>query len=167
MKKILLSVFMIFIIFACSKTSDKEYFDQASNFLKDKKYKEAVASFETLIKEHSDSKLAPKAFVQIAGLYESHFIDGISFTESFKKAAELYYQVYEKYPASEEAPVALFQCGFLYDNEMKNYDEATKMYNLFLQKYPNHKYASIVQQSLDIMGMDPEDIINKKQSAKN
>jgi tetratricopeptide (TPR) repeat protein len=98
----------------------------------------------------------------------NNLIESVNYSEFLiKKLLIHYFQVYEKYPDSEEAPVALFQCGFLYDNEMKNYDEATKMYNLFLQKYPNHKYAPIVQQSLDIMGLDLEDIINKKQSAKN
>jgi TolA-binding protein len=167
MKKVLLSVFMMLIIFACSQITDQEYFDKAYNFLKEKKYKDVVINLETLIKEYPESKLAPKAMVQIASLYETHLIEGVNYSESYKKAAELYHQVYEKYPDSEEAPVALFQCGFLYDNEMKNYDEATKKYNLFLEKYPNHKYAAIVKQSLDIMGIDPEDIINKKQTAKN
>ncbi|MFZ1282284.1 MAG: tetratricopeptide repeat protein [Ignavibacteriaceae bacterium] len=167
MKKYLFLVILPLLIISCSKTSDQEYFDQANNFLKEKKYKDVIKTLETLINEYPDSKLAPKALVQTAVLYESKLIEGVAGLNSYTKAAETYFQVYEKYPESEEAPIALFQCGFLYDNEMKNYDEATKKYNLFLEKYPDHKYAKIVQQSLDIMGLDPNDIINKKESAKN
>lgn len=167
MKSVLAVLCFAIIIVSCSKISDQEYFDQATKFVKEKNYKDAIKNFELILSEHSDSKLAPKSLVEIARLYESHSIPDINFTESFKLASENYFKVYEKYPDSEEAPISLFQSGFILDNELKNYDEATKRYNLFLQKYPNHKYAAIVQQSLDIMGMDPEDIINKKQSAQN
>jgi TolA-binding protein len=170
MKKVIISISTVVIFFsilACSSKSEQEYFDQANKFLKEKKYKEALESFKTLIHEYPESNLASKSLVSIAELYHSNLIAGSNPVESYKKAAETYFQVYEKYPDSEEAPVALFQSGFLYDNELKNYDEATKKYNLFLEKYPNHKYTPIVKQSLDIMGLNPEDIINKKQSAKN
>lgn len=167
MKRLLLPVLAIILITACSSMSDQDYFNQADKLLKEKKYSEAIKGFETLISEYPESKIAPKSLVQIAALYESNVIEGMGFVKSFKKAAETYYQVYEKYPESEEAPISLFQSGFLYDNELKNYDQATRIYNLFLEKYPGHKYAQIVQQSLDIMGIDPNDIINKKQSVQN
>lgn len=167
MKNILLFLFVFIFIYGCAKTSDQDYYNQADQLIKEKKYTEAISGFENLIKEYPESKIAPKALVQIAALYESQLIEGYQFMQSYKKAAETYYQVYEQFPKSEEAPVALFQSGFLYDNELKNFDQATKIYKLFLEKYPEHKYAQIVQQSLDIMGMDPNDIINKKQSAKN
>ena len=35
-----------------------------------------------------------------------------------------------------------------------------------IEKYPNDKHAIIVKQSLDIMGIDYNDIINKKEAAK-
>lgn len=167
MKKVLLSVITIIFISSCTKTSDQDYYNQADQLIKEKKYTEAVAGFENLLKEFPESKIAPKALVQIAALYESQLIEGYQFVQSYKKAAETYYQVYEQFPKSEEAPVALFQSGFLYDNELKNFDQATRIYKLFLEKYPDHKYTQIVQQSLDIMGIDPNDIINKKQSVKN
>ncbi|HQI39810.1 MAG: hypothetical protein B6D44_14155 [Ignavibacteriales bacterium UTCHB2] len=167
MKILSFSLLAIVLITACSKTSDQEYFNKADNLLKEKKYTEAIKGFESLITEYPDSKIAPKSIMQIAALYEQHLIDGVSYNESSNKAAEIYYSVYEKYPESDEAPLSLFQSGFIYDNELRNFDKATRMYNLFLEKYPDHKYANIVQQSLDIMGLDPSDIINKKQSAKN
>lgn len=167
MKSALLLFALTIVFISCSKISDKELFDQANKFLNEKNYKEAIKNFELILNEHSDSKLAPKSLIEIARLYESHSIQDINFTESFKLASDNYFKVYEKYPDSEEAPIALFQSGFILDNELKNYDEATKRYKLFLHKYPNHKYSAIVQQSLDIMGMDPEDIINKKLSTKN
>jgi len=167
MKKLFLALLSVIIIFACSKVTDKEYFDQAGSLVKEKKIKDAISKYESLIKEFPESNLAVKSLLEIAKLYEMHSVDSVSFSESFKMASVFYFNVFEKYPDSKEAPVALFQSGFILDNELKNYDEATKRYNLFLEKYPDHKYAPIVKQSLDIMGLSPEDIINKKQSAKN
>ena len=100
-------------------------------------------------------------------MYQNHQIKDLTARQSFQKAEEYFYKVYEDYPNSEEAPVALFQAGYLLDDALKNYDEATRVYNLFLEKYPNDQHAVIVRQALDIMGIDPNDIINKKQTVKN
>ena len=104
--------------------------------------------------------------VGLATIYESRLIDSLSSRNSYEQASSYYYKVYEKYPKSEEAPIALFQAGFLQDDALKNYDEATRIYNIFLSEYPNHKHAIVVKQALDIMGIDPLDIISKSEAAK-
>lgn len=167
MKKFIASFIVLLVFVSCSGTSDKELMDQATKLIKDNKVTEAKTALESLISEFPESELAPKALVQIAALYESRLIEGITPAQSFEKAEKYYYQVYEKYPQSEEAPLALFQAGFLQDEALKQYDRATKSYNLFLEKYPNHKLVPVAKQALDIMGIDPNDIINKKETAKN
>ncbi|MBK7630136.1 MAG: tetratricopeptide repeat protein [Ignavibacteriales bacterium] len=167
MKKYSLLLIISLLIISCSKTSDQEYLDQSNKLLTENKIPEAVKSLETLLNEYPESNLAPKALVQLAGIYQNQQIEGLTSKKSLEKAEQYYYQVYEKYPNSEEAPLALFQAGILLDDALKNYDEATKIYNLFLEKYPNDKHAVIVKQSLDIMGIDPNDIINKKEAAKD
>ena len=162
------SLFLIFslIFLSCSNTSDQDYLNQSEKLLKENKVTEAVTSLEALLNEYPESKIAPKALVQLAGIYQNHQVKDLTQKESIEKAEQYYYQVYEKYPDSEEAPKALFQAGILLDDALKNYDEATRVYNLFLEIYPNDKHAIIVKQSLDIMGIDPSDIINKKEAAK-
>lgn len=167
MKNYFLFLLLAFTLISCSKTSDQEYLDQGNKFLTENNIPEALKSFETLLSEFPGSKLAPKALVQIASMYQNHQIKDLTARQSFQKAEEYYYKVYEDYPNSEEAPVALFQAGYLLDDALKNYDEATRVYNLFLEKYPNDQHAVIVRQALDIMGIDPNDIINKKQTVKN
>ena len=137
-----------------------------AKYLQEEKVPEAIKSLENLLNEYPESKIAPKALVQLAGIYQNQQVKGLTAKQSIVKAEQYYYQVYEKYPNSEEAPKALFQAGILLDDALKNYDEATRVYNLFLEKYPNDKHAVIVKQSLEIMGIDPNDIINKKETAK-
>lgn len=161
------SLLVISIIFlSCSKTSDQEYLAQSEKLIKENKVTEAIKTLETLVSEYPDSKFAPKALVELGGIYQNQKVNGVVKRQSIEKAEQCFYQVYEKYPESEEAPLALFQAGFLLDNALNNYDEAKKIYNLFLEKYPDNKNAVVVKQSLDILGLDPGDIIKKNEAAK-
>jgi len=80
------------------------------------------------------------------------------------KSIESFKKIFEKYPQNKYAPVSLFMSGFVQANELQNYDEATKAYNLFLQKYPDHELAKSAKEELDNMGLSPEDILKKAET---
>jgi tetratricopeptide (TPR) repeat protein len=48
-----------------------------------------------------------------------------------------YRRLLEEYPESEVSPQAQFMVGFVYSEELKNYDEAEKAFNELLKHYPN------------------------------
>lgn len=154
------------LLFACSKISDQQYFDKANEFLKVNKVEEAIKSFESLVSEFPDSKLAPKALSQLAILFQTHIDPKLTPEQSFEKAQKYFLQVYEKYPDSEEAPKSLFMSAFILANDLKKYDEATKAFNLFLEKYPSDPLAVSAKQELDNMGIPPEEILKRTDSAK-
>jgi len=163
MKKVL-SVFAIttLLLAGCSKTTDKEYLDKAAESVKNGNISEAVSSYEKLVEEYPESKLAPDALLKEAALYQGNKVKNISKEESLIKSAEIFESVAEKYPKNEQAPQSLFMAGFIYANELKNYDEATKIYKTFLEKYPDNELASSAQDELDNMGLTPEQILKKK-----
>jgi TolA-binding protein len=163
MKK-LLSVFaiIVFLLAGCSKTSDKEYMDKAAESAKSGNFSEALSSYKELVNEYPESKLAPEALVKEAALYHDNKVKNISKEESIKKSAKIFISISEKYPKSQEAPQSLFMAGFIYANELKDYDEAVKTYKLFLEKYPDNELASSAQDELDNMGLTPEQILKKK-----
>jgi TolA-binding protein len=163
MKKIL-SVFAIIIFFVagCSKTTDKEYFDKAAESVKNGNISDAISSYEKLVDEYPESKLAPDALLKEAALYHDNKVKNVSKEESLTKSAEIFKLVAEKYPKNKQAPQSLFMAGFIYANELKNYDEATKIYKLFLEKYPDNELASSAKDELDNMGLTPEEILKKK-----
>jgi TolA-binding protein len=166
MKKYLFLVLMSLLIISCSKTSDKEYLDQAKKLLDEKKTTEAVTSLETLVNEYPESEIAPQALVQLAQIYQNQLDKNIKPTESFEKAEKYFMQVYEKYPDSEEAPKALFMSGFILANDLQNYDKATASYNLFIEKYPSHPLAVSAKEELDNMGLTPEEILKRTETVK-
>lgn len=77
------------------------------------------------------------------------------------RAIEFFDWVYRYYPNSEEAPLALFLKGFLYETELNNKEYAMDAYKLFIKKYPNHsrkKEAEFLLQNIHT----PENELIKK-----
>lgn len=153
---------IIFLLAGCSKTSDKGYMDKAAQSAKNEDFSEALTSYEKLLEEYPDSKLAPDALVKEAALYHDNKVKNLSKEESIRKSAEIFKSVSDKYPKSEQAPQSLFMAGFIYANELKDYDTATKVYKLFLEKYPDNELASSAKDELNNMGLTPEQILKKK-----
>ena len=52
--------------------------------------------------------------------------------------------------------------GFVEANNLYNFSEATKTYQLFLDKYPTHQLALSAKEELNNMGRSPEDILSGK-----
>lgn len=161
-KSTVLLALLALLIAGCSSKSDKDYYETAEKNMKENKIIEAVKSYEQVISEFPDSKFALEATMKLATIYQNKMIDSLSDMQSYQKAIDLFKQVYNKYPASDQAPTALFMAGFVEANNLSNYNEATKTYQLFLDKYPTHKLALSAKEELNNMGLPPEEILNRK-----
>ena len=73
----------------------------------------------------------------------------------------LFDNVLERYPDYEKAPTALFLKGFVLEDQMQNYEEARKVYELFLEKYPDSDFADDAEMSLKNLGKTPEELIRE------
>jgi len=80
--------------------------------------------------------------------------------EMFKAAQEAgpaadriaaYRALLREYPDSDVSPQAQFMIGFIYSEEMKNYDEAEKAFRDVLRRYPRSELASSAQWMVDHM----------------
>ncbi len=165
MKKIFYFLLLGLVLNSCSTKKDTDYKTAAEDHLQKGNVPEAITAYEDLMKEFPESKLAPEAQYKIATIYQNKLVKNLSDKESLRKAAETFKLVYEKYPESKEAPMALFMSAFIQANELKQFDEATKTYNLFLAKYPNHELTSSAREELENMGLSPEEILRKKEAA--
>lgn len=163
MKNILL-IFMVFALIACSKSPQDNY-NEAVELIKNKNYPEAISKLEELINKN-DKELSPKALIELATLYHNKTLTDLSETESAEKAQYYFYTVYERYPEYPDAPKSLFMSAFILANELNKYDDATKLYNLFIEKYPNHELVSSAKEELEFIGLSPEEILQKKISRK-
>ena len=78
---------------------------------------------------------------------------------SYPKALTLYDWIIKRYPKYENAPMALFLKGFIFENDLKNSDEAKKIYENFLATYPDHEFADQTKFLLKHLGKSAEEIL--------
>ena len=131
---------------------EKELFgDSAMKFVDKTKARALIEAYIDHSKEFSEDKKTAEYIFKAAEL-----ANGIHLPV---EALEYYNLVCEKYPASEKAPISLFLQGFLYENQLKNFEKAKTFYNAFLQKYPKHALVKDVQFSLAHLGMSDEELI--------
>jgi len=149
------------MLFACSGKSENELKGELNNFLKEKKFKEAEKTFETIITEFKDSKTNDSLIFEFAKLYHSKIMTNLSNENNLKNAIKYYEKLFTEYSKSPNAPHSLFMCGFIYANELKDLNKAKEYYNKFLTKYPNHELAPSAKIELENLGLPPADILKK------
>ena len=160
--KSILSILILSLIVSCSpKKSDKELLDEARKNLKDGKISEAVIAFEELVNDIPESKLAPEALSELAGIYQNKLVKSLGEKENFEKAVATFKRIHDEYPKSEYAPIGLFMAAFISANELEKHDEATSLYKQFLKEYPGNELAESAQAEVDYMGIEPEKIIEQ------
>jgi tetratricopeptide (TPR) repeat protein len=77
------------------------------------------------------------------------------------KSIQLYDKIYKEYPKFDKHPYTLFLQGFIFENELSNFEAAKLKYNEFLSVFPNHPIAKDVKLSLDNLGKTPEQLIQE------
>lgn len=153
-----ISILLALFLIGCQSKSDQDYFDSAVESWKEGKYEEAVASYNALVEEYPESKIAPQALFKLGALYQSRIIKTLPPRQNSLKAVETYTKLYQDYPNSEEAPKALFMIGFVQANELFQYAEAKKTLSAFLEKYPQHELKFSAQIELENIGKSPEEV---------
>lgn len=162
MKSLISIIVISLIFFGCNSKSPQEYFSEAGINIENKEYKEAVTKLEYIVKEFPESSEAPQSLMKLALIYQGRSFENIRADSSFMKSAYYYGEVFNKYPNSKAAPKALFMSGFIYANELHNFTEAKKIYEKFLETYPNDELVSSAKEEINNLGVPAEKIIEKK-----
>jgi len=77
------------------------------------------------------------------------------------KAIELFRKVVEFYPDYKKSSFALFLQGFVYENQLKDFKEAKKIYEEVIRKYPHTKLADDASASIANLGKSDEELIKE------
>ena len=78
--------------------------------------------------------------------------------EKYEEAIENFVSLIENYPKGANTPNTIFMIGFIYANHLKDFENAKKYYNLFLEKYPEHELVSSAKYELETLGKDINDL---------
>ena len=151
------------ILIGCSesKKTEDQYLTDAKTKLDEKKYDEAIVSYQEFLKNYPKSDKAVFAYNQIAGIQ----IDGLKNPQAGIKT---YTELAEKFPNTKDAKQSLFMVAFIYDEQLKDKDNAIKAYKAFLAKYPkdmdaNDKMSELATTMLEVLqsGRSIEEIIQE------
>ncbi len=77
---------------------------------------------------------------------------------NFAESIDLYKELLETYPESEHKPDALFMCGYMYANELKDAENAHPYLTDFIANYPEHQLVSAAQFELEHLGKSEDEL---------
>jgi TolA-binding protein len=76
-----------------------------------------------------------------------------------KETIKLFDLLLENYPDYEKTSSVLFLKAFVYEDQLRDLDNARKYYLEFLEKYPESDFADDAEMSLKNLGKTPEELI--------
>lgn len=79
----------------------------------------------------------------------------------------LFNDVISKYPNFENMSTVLFLKGFVYEDQLNDYENAKKCYLEFLERYPESDFADDAEVSLKNLGKSPEELIKEFEQKNN
>jgi outer membrane protein assembly factor BamD (BamD/ComL family) len=77
---------------------------------------------------------------------------------SYEEAIKNFKKIIEFYDNGQHAAKAMFMVGFINANHIKNYEEAKKYYNMFIEKYPQNELKNDAEFELQNLGKDINDL---------
>ncbi len=112
-----------------------------------------VQDYQNFAKENPTDSLASEYIFKAADLCKN--------IRKYKQALDLWSLEQEKYPTSKRAPYSLFLQAFTYETDMNDTARARKLYQDFINKYPQHPLTASAKSSMDNLGISPEELIKK------
>ena len=160
MKKII-SIILIVSAFASCKSAkeklsdkikqgEKEMLNDSSQTVNRKKAQEMINLYSEYAGKYKEDTVAAEYLFRAGDIS-----NGIG---QYREAIGFYKQCSEINTYSKQ-PVAFFLQGFIYETQLNDMQNAKRIYEEFLQKYPNHKLAQDVNFSLANLGKSPEELV--------
>lgn len=169
---LLWSVVLITGLVACSANSEKKklqaevdrvekiIYEDSTGIPDRNKALELIQAYENYANAFPEDTLSPEYLFKGAEVAMNMNMSG--------RAIEYHQRILNSWPDYSKASYSLFLQAFIYENQMQQLETARKLYQEFIQKYPEHPLADDAQVSLDNMGKSIEELIEawEKQESK-
>jgi outer membrane protein assembly factor BamD (BamD/ComL family) len=142
-------LFAFSLVLGCGnvKTEDQLY-AEIEKYKSEEKLVEATKAMEQFVEQFNESKHRPALMKELAILY-------VSSAKDYRKAIDMYKRIQEEYSADTNLVAQCqFMTGYIYANDLKEYDNAQREYEKFLELYPENELADDVQWELKNLGKD-------------
>jgi outer membrane assembly lipoprotein YfiO len=118
----------------------------------------ALERFGELLRRYPRHALAPKALRQMAMISQQR--------GEMQKAIEQYQRLLREYPESDQGDEAQFMIAFIYDESLRDYEQARVAYQAFIDRYPDSELAASAQRLLANIGRAPEEWVEFQDVAR-
>jgi TolA-binding protein len=183
-KVLVLSILYLLLIVDCSKPkSEQELFKQADKALAEGKFNDAVKAYKDIARFFPKSSESPQAQFLMGITYLDKLNDSTNAEGSFKKllkdypdfdlerklydqaqdaqsnnkselAIKMYEQIINLFPQSPNDHKAQFLIGFVYSEQLGDYQKAKEAYRKVIEKYPNSDLVDDAEFMLKTVGLD-------------
>lgn len=160
----------VFLLGSCAGPAEKKEEKEMS-------IEESITELESEFFSTTQTKMDKRKALDLVKLYvqfADEYPDDLRSPEYLFKAADismnlnrpnqtikLFDKILTTYPSYSKTPTALFLKAFVYEDQLKDYDNAEKYYKLFIEKYPNSEFADDAEISLKNLGKSPEELIKE------
>ncbi len=147
----LLATFSAFLLFSGCGKSEQELYTEIKNLESEQKFTELSKRIDDLVSQYPESSYKAELLKQQAGIYAS-------ISKDFNKALDIHEKIIAEVDDQNMAAQSRFMRGYIFANELQDYDSARKEYEKFLADFPEHELGTSVQWELEHMGKDLSEI---------
>ncbi|MDH4223119.1 MAG: tetratricopeptide repeat protein [candidate division Zixibacteria bacterium] len=175
---------MAVLLNSCSKKTEQVLFQEAQKALEENKFESAVKNFEQIIRYYPGSQNASTAYYNMGMVYLIHLNDQDKAENTWNRlrqkypqfdlekeffgyaqklqdegkpelAIKLYDEILKLFPESKNKEKAFFLKGFVYSEELEDYNKAGEIYKKFIEEYPQSELKDDAEYLLENMGKEP------------
>ena len=157
--RILLGIFIAgFWSAGCGQQSAEELFAAGEAAAADSSTADqAVAHFTAFLERFGQSPKAPEALRKLAGLAQQR--------GKMQEAIGYYERVLAEYPASGHGDEAQFMIAFIYEEYIRDLEEARRAYQRVIENYPDSELATSARHLLPNVGRTPQEWVQFQDEA--
>jgi tetratricopeptide (TPR) repeat protein len=142
-------IFGLLTLSSCTTFTDEELWVKVENAKANGNWDSTMQVCQRIIVEYPNSNYAAWARFGLAESYR--------FKNQPRAALDNYKLFYKQHPDKQPAALSLFLIGYIYNNNLQQYDSAKIFYEEFLQIYPTHDLVPTVKFELKTLGLPPEE----------
>lgn len=134
------------------KQSEQKSFNDSTLSYNKKETLNTINLYQKFIEQNPEDSLSTAFLYQCAQLSKS--------IDLYGEAIHNFKVFIERYPNNKNTPKAMFLIGLIYENDIKNKEEAKKAYQDFIEKYPNDELTDDAQTLLQYLSLSDEELLN-------
>lgn len=156
MRRLLPAVLILAALSSCGKPSEEELWAHAQSARASGNIDSTVYWCTKIVGEYPEGRTAPNAMYVLGQAYQAR--------RDFPQAIDEYRLFTARFPKAPQAPEALFMVGYIFNNELHQYDSAKAAYERYIDRYPDGQLVNDARFEMANMGKTPDEIIDAQQA---